>query len=179
MRNDHSGGPDAGSRIDGGPGTLARRWADLGARSRDQARELDPPPLSPWTLDRQRSWTFVCAAPDGGFRRLKKLFRVSSADGSSNKRARGRLAKHGSPILDPQNGAKLLAHNRRRRRSSASSTTSCWWRRSASWSTRRRQQRWSRSHSRPRHLQRCPALGTERWAACARRLPGSGWSSTR
>ena len=46
MRNDHIGGPDAGSRIDGGPGTLARRWADLGARSRDQARELDPPPLA-------------------------------------------------------------------------------------------------------------------------------------
>ena len=88
MRNDHSGGPDAGSRIDGGPGTLARRWADLGARSRDQARELDPPPLAPWTLDRQRSWTLVCAAPDGGFRRLEKLFRVSSADGSSNKSAR-------------------------------------------------------------------------------------------
>ena len=37
---------------------------------------------------RQRSWTLVCAAPDGGFRRLKKLFQVSSADGSSNKSAR-------------------------------------------------------------------------------------------
>ena len=86
VRNDHSGGPDAGSRIDGGPGTLARRWADLGARSRDQARELDPPPLSPWTLDRQRSWTLVCAAPDGGFRRLENLFRVSSADGSSTQK---------------------------------------------------------------------------------------------
>jgi len=116
VRNDHSGGPDAGSRIDGGPGTLARRWADLGARSRDQARELDPPPLAPWTLDRQRSWTLVCAAPDGGFRRLKKLFRVSSADGSSNKSARPlggtwipdsgstiferKLARAGFPIQD-------------------------------------------------------------------------------
>ena len=88
MRNDHNGDPDAGSRIDGGPGTLARGWADLGARSRDPARELDPPPLAPWTLERQRSWTLVCAAPDGGFRRVKKLFRVSSADGSSNKSAR-------------------------------------------------------------------------------------------
>ena len=113
MRNDHSGGPDAGSRIDGGPGTLARRWADLGARSRDQARELDPPPLAPWTLDRQRSWTLVCAAPDGGFRRLKKLFRVSSADGSSNKSARPLggtwIPDLGSSKWRKIAGAKLMA----------------------------------------------------------------------
>ena len=113
MRNDHNGDPDAGSRIDGGPGTLARRWADLGARSRDPARELDPPPLAPWTLDRQRSWTLVCAAPDGGFRRLKKLFqwgifRASSADGSSNKSARP-LGGTWIPDLGSSNGAKLLA----------------------------------------------------------------------
>lgn len=54
---DHIGGPDAGSRIYGGPGTLERGWADLGAALHGSglrtgsvsSRTLDSGP--PWLLD--------------------------------------------------------------------------------------------------------------------------------
>ena len=73
-------------------------------RSMDQACELDPSPLAPWTLDRHGSWTLMGGAPDGGFRRQQKLRGVSSADDPLG--SRSHIADLGSRIPDDARAAR-------------------------------------------------------------------------